>query len=142
MLFRSRKHHQSPIRLTTKYTSDTLRSVSHRIEPKEFRFSYPIRIPKIFETRLQYSAFRVLIRNSGGIIQSSNPAECCQHSPKHDHSTSIVVIKINPFRHFSSRNGQQHRAPSIIARLEQTLASFYMRQLVQCLPVCSSRALC
>ena len=37
--------------------------------------------------------------------------------PKHDHSTTIVVIKINPFGYLPSCNGQQNSASAIVACL-------------------------
>lgn len=35
--------------------------------------------------------------------------------PKHDHSTPIVVVEIDAFRHLASRHGKQYSSTPIIA---------------------------
>jgi hypothetical protein len=55
------KDHETPIGFTTQNTSYTLCGMSHGIESEVIVFSYPVIIPKEFESRFQYTTLGILV---------------------------------------------------------------------------------
>ena len=43
-----RKHHESPVGLTTQDASDTLRRITHGVEPEELGLPNPVRVTEVF----------------------------------------------------------------------------------------------
>lgn len=50
------------------------------------------------------------------------------HLPKHKHGSSIIVVKINSFRNFSSRHRQEHCSSTVVTGLDFMVVSISKRK--------------
>lgn len=112
------KHHQSVVRLSSQNTSDTLGSMTHRIESQKVVLTDAVRVTQVFEASFEDARFRVLR------VERSSAQVCCTNllerahlvrNAKHDDSSSIIVIEIDSFRDFAASDRQQHCASPIVA---------------------------
>jgi len=109
-----RENHETPIGLTTKYTSNTLSGMSHGIECKELVFPYPIIVSEKLKASFEDTRLRVLIWDAADV----KPFNRVWHRlPKHDHSSSIVVVEIDPFGHLPSGYRQHDRSSPVVTSL-------------------------
>jgi hypothetical protein len=112
------KHHQTPVCFPAQRTSDTLCSITDSVETKEFRLSYPVCIPKVFQTSLQDPAFRVLIWHPGcRRLSCKEQLRGRSYVPEHDDSTTIVVVEVDSLGHLPTRDGEQDGSAAVVTCL-------------------------